>query len=200
MSTTKVRIEVHLRPLVGQKLSVARRAADMRGFHFGRVNVEEGGDRSYGEFALHIQCPWRLEGLNGIVTGRTDLWIPAEPSENIDWDSWDYENNPNLQDRRIGELPGVYDPKTRSFINETEYLVVENVEADDFGGATLSLSGGYRLVIFPSGSAGEDWRLLKPHTGQRHLVVSGGAVEESASRRLSCPADSSTAVTVFLHP
>jgi len=151
----------------------------MRGFHFGRVTLEESGDRSSGEFALHIQCPWRVEGPVGIVTGRTDLWEPAESSEYIDWDSWDYESNPNLQDRRIGELLGGYDPKTRSFVNDTEYLVVEQVEADDFGGAPVSLSGGYRLVIFPSGSAGEDWRLLQPLSKQRHFVVSGGAVKES---------------------
>jgi hypothetical protein len=178
MSTTKVQIENHLRPLVGRKLSIARRAADMRGFHFGRVTVEETGDRSSGEFALHIQCPWRLEGPHGIVTGRTDLWEPGDPSENIDWDSWDYEKNPNLQDRRIGELLGGYDPNTRSFVSDTEYLVVEKVEADEFGGLNLSLSGGYRLVVFPSGSVGEDWRLLQPHSRQRHFVVSGGAVKK----------------------
>jgi hypothetical protein len=180
MSTKKLQIQSHLTPLVGRKLSIARRAADMRGFHFGRVTVEEPGDRSGGEFALHIQCPWRLEGPAGILTGQSDLWEPAEPSQEIDWDSWDYEKDPNLQDRRIGELLGGYDPKTRSFVNDTEHLVVEKVEADDFGGAAISLSGGYRLVIFPSGSAGEDWRLLQPLSEQRHFVVSGGAVDPSA--------------------
>ena len=73
---------------------------------------------------------------------------------------------------------GGYDPKTRSFVNDTDYLVVEKVDADDFGGATISLSGGYRLVIFPSGSAGEDWRLLQPLSEERHFVVSGGAVND----------------------
>jgi hypothetical protein len=150
----------------------------MRVLHFGHVTVEESGNRSYGEFALHIQCPWRLEGPAGILTGRSDLWAPAEQSEDIDWDSWDYDKDPNLQDRRVGELLGGYDAKTRSFVNDPECLVVEDVEADDFGGVVISLSGGYRLVIFPAGSTGEDWRLLKPHSEQEHFVVSGGMIEE----------------------
>ena len=179
MSTNNVQIQSRLAPLVGRKLSMARRAGDMRGFHFGPVTVEGAGNRSSGEFALHIQCPWRLEGPTGIVTGRMDLWEPAEAGADIDRNSWHFDRNPNLQDRRIGELLKGYDPETRSFVNETDYLVVERVEAHDFGRVTISLSGGYRLVIFPSGSAGEDWRLLQPLSEEGHFVVSGGAVQES---------------------
>lgn len=179
MAIVRAQVQSHLAPLVGRKLSIARRAADMRGFHFGRVTVDETGDGSYGEFALHIQCPWRLEGPDGIVTGRSDLWQPAEPGKDIDWDTWDYEKNENLQDRRIQALLGGHDPRTQSSVNDTEYLVVEKIEADDLGGAKLFLSGGYRIVIFPSGSAGEDWRLLQPASAHRHFVVSGGEVEES---------------------
>src|SRR5262245_25598399 len=105
----KAQIEGHLRLLVGKKLSIARRAADMRGFHFGRVSVDEAGKRSSGEFALHIQCPWRIEGPDGIVTGRTDLWEPAEPGKEINWDTWDYDEDENLQDRRVGALLGTFD-------------------------------------------------------------------------------------------
>ena len=133
--------------------------------------------QSHGEFALHIQCPWRIEGPSGIVTGRMDLWEPAEVNENLDSREWNYETNENLQDRRLGELLGTYDARTRSWVNRTERLVVEAVDADDFGGAVLTLSGGYRIVIFTSGTAGEDWRLFKP-SSPRHFVVTGGKVEE----------------------
>ena len=65
----------HLRLLVGLKLSVARRAADLRNFQFGPMRAVEGG--TLGEWALHVQCPWRIEGPDGnIVTGRSDLWEP----------------------------------------------------------------------------------------------------------------------------
>jgi len=151
----------------------------MRVFHFGRVTIEEAKSRSYGEFALHIQCPWRIEGPDGIVTGRDDLWEPAEPNDDIDWDSWDFEKNDNLQDRRIRSLLGGHDTLTRSAVNATSLLVVEHISTDAVGGATLSLSGGYRLVIFPSGSAdGEDWRLLEPPSERPHFVVGGGRIIE----------------------
>lgn len=177
MKATKSQVTKHLSPLVGRKLSIARRAADMRGFHFGRVTFGQDGKRSAGEFVLHVQCAWRIEGPDGIVTGRTDLWEPAEPNEDIDWDTWDYEEDENLQDRQIGTLLGGYDPKTRSAMNEAEHLIVEGVDADEWGGATISLSGGYRLVLFPAGSTGEDWRLFRP-SAEAHFVVGGGRIEE----------------------
>lgn len=39
--------------------------------HFGDVREVDG--RTIGTFALHVQCPWRLEGPSGIVTGYSDL-------------------------------------------------------------------------------------------------------------------------------
>ena len=180
--STRTQIEHHLAVLLGRRLVIARRAADLRGFHFRRLTaVGEGlGTVTSGEFALHIQCPWRIEGPDGIVTGRLDLWEPAEPSDDINWDTWDYEKDPNLQDRRIGEWLGSYDTGTRSSFNNSERLVVEQVAGDEFGGATIVLSGGYRLVIFPSGSIGEDWRLLRAgFPGQEHFVVSGGKADET---------------------
>ncbi len=174
--TIKAQVLRHLAHLVGQKLSIARRAADLRGFHFGLVTpLPDGGDS--GQLVLHLQCPWRIDGPRGIVTGRSDLWEPADPREELDFDAWDYEQG-NLQDRRIGELLGTYAPGKRSYANESDGLVVEAVDADDFGGVVLSLSDGLRLVVFPSGSAGEDWRLFRP-SSPGHVVVSGGKIDES---------------------
>lgn len=166
----------HLKPLVGLKLSLARRAADLRNFQFGPVRAVPDG--TVGEYALHIQCPWRLQGPDGIVTGRSDLWEPAEANEAVAWDTWHYDSNENLQDRRLGALLGDYDPKARSSLNRTEQLVVEAVHAEDCGGATLDLSGGYRLVLFPAGTRAENWRLFRPGADQPHFVVAGGRVEQ----------------------
>jgi len=166
----------HLTPLVGLKLSVARRAADLRNFQFGQIRkVEPRG--TVGEYGLHIQCPWRIEGPDGIVTGRSDLWDPSDPDAKVDWDSWDYDKDANLQDTRIAELLGGEDPVTGSPMNVSNRLIVEAVDADDFGGATIQLSGGYRLVIFPAGTRGEDWRIFRPKLDEPHFVVSGGRIE-----------------------
>jgi hypothetical protein len=161
-----------LTPLVGLRLVIARRAADLRNFQFGQVRAVERG--TVGDYGLHIQCPWRLEGPDGILTGHSDLWELAEASEGVDWGE-------NLQDRQLGTLLGGYDPATRSFVNQTEHLVVEGVQADNCGGATIQLSGGYRLVLFPAGARGEDWRLFRPGTDEPHFVIAGGRVEETES-------------------
>ncbi len=182
-------IASQLQLLVGLKLSIARRAADMRVLHFGTIREVEsrrlsgekkdGRKGTVGDFALHIQCAWRIEDQSGIVTGRTDLWKPAEDNPDIDWDTWDYDKDESLQDKRIGYLLGGYDAETRSSVNNSDLLVVEGFQTDDYGGVTLFLSGGYRLVIFPAGSQGEDWRLFPPGTKGNHLVISGGMIEES---------------------
>ncbi len=175
MTTIADEITAHLQPLIGLELSIARRAADMRGFHFGRIRKVEKG--TAGDYALHIQCPWRLEGPQGIVTGRLDLWEPAEDSPDIDWETWDYAKNENLQDKLMGEFLKGYDPQTRSFVNATGQLVVETVTGDACGGATIVLSGGFRLVLFPAGTRGEDWRIFQPGILGSHFVISGGKVE-----------------------
>ena len=176
-------IQKHLKPLVGLKLSLARRAADLRNFAFGEIRCVEGSRLksskrgTVGEYGLHIQCAWRIEGPDGILTGRSDLWKSADPDATVDWDSWDYDKEANLQDARIAELLGGEDPVTGSPMNISNQLVVEGVDADDFGGATIHLSGSYRLVIFPDGTRGEDWRVFRPSLDEPHFVVSGGRIE-----------------------
>jgi hypothetical protein len=150
--------------LIGLPLTAARSAADMRTFQFGTLRPVDRG--SVGDFALHVQCPWRIEGPEGIVTGRSDLWEPVKGDVPFD-ENWDYEASPNLQDAL---LQGWLDQNGAS-------LLVQAVDADDFGGAAVILSQGYVLRLFPSGTRGEDWRLFRPTTDAPHLIVSGGVVE-----------------------
>lgn len=164
----------HLKPLVGLRLTIARRAADMRMFDFGPIR--RFGRGSAGTYALHVQCPWRIEGPKGVITGRSDLWQPAVVTRNFDWDGWDYEKGPNLQDKRVGRFMGEYDPETRSHVNTADRLVVESVSGDACGGAVIALSGGYRIVLFPAGARGEDWRIFRPRKRTAHFVVEGGKV------------------------
>jgi hypothetical protein len=170
-------VERALGALIGLRLAIARRAADMAVFHFGAIRAIERG--TAGEFALHVQCPWRIDGPEGIVTGRLDLFEPVDPDTEFDPNTWDYDNNETLQDQRLHELMGDFDPDTRSFINQTRLLEVTSVESNGHGAATLHLSGGFRLILFPAGTRGEDWRLFRPRQTGPHFVISGGAVVES---------------------
>jgi len=164
-------ITARLRSLIGLQLSLARRAADLRGFHFGEMRPARRGNR--GAFVLHIQCPWRLEHTGRIYTGSSDLWEPSSNCPEIE--DWTYEHG-NLQDERLAALLGDRDPETKSIMNTSGMLVVEAASGTVAGGVCLELSGGYRLAAFPDGSSGEMWRLLG-HQVTEHLVVVGGEIE-----------------------
>src|SRR5262245_15811696 len=82
--------------LIGLRLSIVRRAADMLVLHFGDIRAS--GDGTVGAYALHVQCPWRFDGLGGTVTGRDDLWDYAGPGERPA--NWSYEDGRSLQDQR----------------------------------------------------------------------------------------------------
>lgn len=142
-----------LQVLIGLPLRVARRACDMRGFHFGQIN------RDMGEYALHLLCSWRIEGPDEIITGHRDLWSPKRDE---DWDDdWDYEVNENLQDWKIGQL--LTDRENKSFYNHSDdKLIVESVDIHAFGDLVISLKGGYRIVTFLNHSRGESWLFFAP--------------------------------------
>lgn len=116
-----------------------------------------------GDFALHVQCPWRIERPDGIVTGRLDLWEPVTDNAPFDED-WDCEKGPNLRDALVKQWLAQHE----------SVLVVTSVEADEFGGAAISFNQGFLLRLFPAGTRGEDWRLFRPKTDAPHFVVSGG--------------------------
>jgi hypothetical protein len=100
--------------LIGLPLSIVRRAADMLVLHFGAVRPHASGSGTVGEHALHIQCAWRLEGPDGTLTGRDDLWEFAGPGQRPP--DWTYEDGHSLQDQRFGKLLA-RDEGTRSWIN-----------------------------------------------------------------------------------
>lgn len=175
MSDLSSRIEQHLQPLIGLPLSIVRRAADMRIFHFGSVSFEQ--ERSFGQFALHIQCPWRITQPSGIVTGRSDLWEPLPTDTDYDGDDWKYDVDGNLQDHRLAELFRCPDSSVSIIAHPATYLV-QSLSADRFGGLSMQFGERYTLQLFPSGSSGEDWRFFSPG-GNNHLVIAGGVIEKN---------------------
>lgn len=163
-------------PLIGLQISYIQRAMDMGCFGFGEIRVLE--NKHVAEYALHVQCPWRIESEDGIITGRRDIWDPPEEfASKEEFESWKYDNG-NLQDLRIKELLRDDDPQLRISVNKTQKLFVEQIRADHYGGLNINLTGGYRLVLFPAGSRGEDWRFFIPKNKKSHFVISGGRIDE----------------------
>lgn len=167
MSSIKNRVLQSLQVLIGLRLTIARHAGNVRLFHFGELS---NSPDSCGQYALHLECPWRIEQNDRILTGLYDWYIPATPDAVVD-DSWDPADGGSLQEAVLRNLMRDLSGQSRSIINRSEPLAVRDVMADDFGGFSLDLSSGVRLTVFPSGSRGEQWRFFQPEADTEHFVV-----------------------------
>jgi hypothetical protein len=117
-------------------------------------------------YALHVQCPWRLDGPIGTVNGRDDLWVYAGPDERPP--NWSYENGWRLQDKRFASL-FIRDERTRSWVNESHRFVVIATRQTTRGDVSLELANEHALLVFPAGSQYEAWRFFSPGSA-RHLI------------------------------
>jgi hypothetical protein len=166
--------------LIGLRLSIVRRAADMLVLHFGDIRPHASGEGTVGDYALHIQCPWRFDGSAGTITGRDDLWEYAGPGERPP--DWSHEDGHSLQDQRFSHF-FERDEITRSWVNESDRFVVVRAEQTNLGDIRLELSNGYAILAFPAGYRHEAWRLFAPGSGD-HLVFPGeGRGDFALSRR-----------------
>jgi hypothetical protein len=176
MTDAKVQVEQALEILVGLQLSIARNAASLKNLQFGAIKKHLSGKGTVGQYALHIQCPWRIVRGDCIITGSSDYYEPTASDRDID----ELDGSAGtLQDKRFGDLLKNYDADTNSWVNGTDELVVQSISADKFCGLDMALSGGFRLQIVPCGSRGEDWRFFVPGTEGTHLVIEGGQIAES---------------------
>jgi hypothetical protein len=171
--TLQDQINAALSALIGLPLWGATRALNMEMFDLGdrqtRLN-RKGQEVEVGEYALHIHCPWRIVGPDGIFVASEDRNYPEDEMsnrENFDSDS------PSRCEARIGVWFREH---------SVAPLSVEQVKADSVGGFRLFLHRGFVLEAFPShslrGEYSEYWRLFRPSTEARHFVVTGYGVEK----------------------
>jgi hypothetical protein len=157
--------------LIGLPLTGSHRAADMRIFQFGKLRsaVSKSPKRKprlVGDWALHIQCPWRIDRPEGIITGRMDLWLSPD-GEYLPDDLPHGDELPNLQDVQV-----------QTWLEQNaSSLIVKSVDADQHGGGSVEFVDGSAIRFFPAGKHGEDWRLFRPGSDEHHFVITGGAVE-----------------------
>jgi hypothetical protein len=143
--------------LVSLKLSIIRRAADMLVLHFGAVRAHSSGRGTVGEYALHIQCSWRLDRPDGTITGRSDLWEYAGQGKRPD--DWSYEDGLSLQDKKLSEVFGEPDERL-GWVNRPDGFSVLLVEESTQGDVKISLSNAHSISIFPDSCASEAWRFF----------------------------------------
>ena len=159
--------------LVGLKLQYAGRASNLFWLGFWDIVqiVRRGRTEETAEYALHIQCSWRITLGNKIVVASRDFYTPNSQwdERNEDFD-WDIQGN-NRFDERI-----------KHFTNDNRQIEVLQIDSDEVGGFYVTLSGGYKLEVFPDSSEedeqSEHWRLFNRKENNHHFIVTGNGIEK----------------------
>jgi hypothetical protein len=171
--TLRQRITTALSEIIGLPLWRATRVADMEMFDLGgrQSKLNRHGDQvDVGEWALHIQCPWRIASAGEIIVASDDRAFPEdETSSTQDFDT---------------DSPSRCEARMAAWLCEhsSAPLQVVRVEADNVGGFKLRLDCDFVLEAFPAssrrGEYSEHWRLFRPLSEARHFVVTGYGVEK----------------------
>jgi len=170
----KKEIDNAIAVLIAKKLWRCTRAADLAAFQFGNrraVTTHRGEPAEVGEFALHVQCGWRMTLKDNVIVARRDLYYPAgygevskEIPDDFDWGVL----GANRQDKLLAEL----------FENGKKEFTVRDTEAGRAGAFRINLDDDMSLEIFPDDSLGDEhWRLFRPDGDAPHFVVKGTGVE-----------------------
>jgi hypothetical protein len=143
----------------------------MEWFQFGSMRtivMQHNTIKEVGEYALHVQCAWRISTSNGIYVGSQDRYTPLETySADIDDFDWD-QPGANRCDERISQL----------FDEPRSPLVVQSIAVESRGGVCIMLSGGFSLEIFPDISTDDEcWRLFQPYEDSDHFILTGCGIE-----------------------
>ncbi|WP_086663056.1 hypothetical protein [Lentzea kentuckyensis] len=153
-----------LAELVGERWRRVGRACDLVWLGFGpirEVTDQWGSARETSEYALHLQCGWRLCLGERRLTGSSDVYLPPSGWTGEGEFDWDVQG-PNRFD--------VLAAKLRTSL-EAEPVLVTSVEVTTAGSLTVHLSGGLRIEAPRGDSGSEDWRFFRPYRDEDHVVM-----------------------------
>lgn len=141
------------------------RAGDLQWFHFGaRKTLQSwsGPVREVGDYALHVQAPWRICSEGKVVLGSHDLSFPPGTSRLDEVpDDFDWKRRPTRLDEVATALSRHFLPR-----NVTE------VKRGPCGSLALTFEGSLTLEVFPDAAVEcESWRLFVPGDDDREHVV-----------------------------
>lgn len=167
-------IEQTLQPLIDLPLWSIGRAGSLVWFAFGKerreVSLRDGTKKIISEYALHIQCAWRIRQRNKIIVASGDLFYPPgdRPYDKLQDFDWDGPGG-NQLDQRVSKL---LDRQNHSLI------MVLSIKADETGNICLALNQEYFLDVFPDNSiTSEYWRFFKPYSEDKHFVFTTEGIE-----------------------
>lgn len=137
------------------------RAADLLWIHFGKkivVKNHRGVEVEKGEYAIHLQCPWRFVENSKLILGSRDIYVPREGIQDseFNWDTFGMS---------------IFDEKVKTFLEELTPIVVSNVTVDEIGTLKIQFENGLVFEAFPESSQiSEYWRFINNKT-KEHTVV-----------------------------
>lgn len=157
--------------IVGLRLSITQTAADMRIFQFGSVKsvTTRHGKQGYvAQYSLHIQCPWRLEKDDKIITSSADYWRYAGAGEPPS--AWTPEDGNRADDAALSKIFTDVRQESRQLFNDSDKLIVRSVNLTKIGDITFLFADGHMLRVYSNTHDSEQWRLLTPSLEEPHLV------------------------------
>lgn len=153
-----------LKKITDKPIAKVGRAGDMVWLGFGNEisRLIAGEQRLVSEYALHIQCPWRITHNGKIIVASHDIYYPADGEDNDDF-VWDIIGN-NRFDKIAKKLNAV--------IKKGEIKVL-NAKVTIFGDLILDFAKNYKLEAFLADSLHEEyWRfIINRENDARHFVV-----------------------------
>ena len=160
--------------LIGKPLWRCTRAAEMACFQFGARHLRRDffdKDCEVGDYALHVQCSWRIIRSDEILVGKEDLYQPQDQATSDPVFDW---KKANLQDARVRKL----------FADNQRQFTVVGTALRAGGELDILFDDELRLEVFPNSSLQthdmEHWRLFAPSVdpalrGEAPQLVFSGA-------------------------
>jgi hypothetical protein len=152
-----------------------RSLVGMQGLSFGRVAamIWINFKRSDLEFALHLQCAFRVRCGDEILVTDTEIFEPSDSAlsspkydpETFDWDI----QGANQYDEWVSRLN----------LGFLDGLSVVSTDINNCGDLTIQLSSDIAIDVFVNAAADECWRFFEIGSGE-HLVMTGNGLETEA--------------------
>lgn len=175
MIILKDEIESTLHYIINLPLWSIGRAGDLEWFSFGNnrmvVLLRDGKTKIVSDYALHVQCSWRLRSKDRIIVGSRDRFFPPGDFSYKDLDDfeWDVQGGNHL-DASVTKL--------MENSNAVPFLVTA-IQADEIGSIRISFNNEHILEVLPdiSIASAELWRFFIPYSDKPHFVVTGHGLE-----------------------
>jgi hypothetical protein len=160
--------------MVGLVAWDAGRTANLAWFQFGAQRVVtmhfRDEQKVVGEWALHVQCAWRIISRFGIEVASHDMYYPASGETAIGLGEFEWDRpGKNACDEKLVKLFAS---------RETNPFIVTSAQVKVAGVLIVRLDDEYTIEVFPNSSlAIEQWRLFQPYSDTDDAVYTGQGLD-----------------------